>query len=470
MLKDKWDEMSSKNKRIVTIVGAAVFMLLIIWFFSGDTPERERRGNEDTVRHILTDRDTRDVSIDGLAAQLRISNQQQDELRNELNTLQRSLDQKSQRADSSEEMRRELDALHGQLEMLIEQNMDLARIADERAPVSPNRAIPGSGNRPLEDGESPFEVLGITPDAQQQREQRDPYEIDPEDVFSRPIQTAQTQWEEDVAGAPGQASAARNRNNVDEEDSQYEAPIAASGASGATIFQHTAQESEAERAAREAGEHGDDALYVPAGSILTGVMLNGMDAPTNSGARRDPFPSLLRLNHEAILPNRYTADIRECHMLVAGHGDLSSERAYLRAETISCIRNDGGVIEARMDAYAVGEDGKTGVRGRLVSKQGAMIARSLVAGFMSGASSAFDVSPIPVIQTGANQSGNTQYQSNFSPSMFQGAAAQGASQALDRVAQFYVDMAENIFPVIEVDAGREIELIMTRGASLKIRN
>ena len=99
-----------------------------------------------------------------------------------------------------------------------------------------------------------------------------------------------------------------------------------------------------------------------------------------------------------------------------------------------------------------------------------MIARSMVAGFMSGASQAFDVSPIPVIQTGSNVGGTSQYQSNFSPPMFQGAAAQGASQALDRVAQFYVEMAENIFPVIEVDAGREIELIMTRGASLKIRS
>lgn len=469
MLKEKWDEMSSKNKRIVTILSAAVFMLLIIWFFSGDTPERERRGNDDTVRHILTDRDTRDVSIDGLAAQLRISNQQTDELRNELNTLQRSMEQTSQRADSSEDMRRELDALHGQLEMLIEQNMDLARIADERAPVSPNRAIPNSGTRLLEDGESPFEAFGIAPQSQgQDAVERDPYEVDPDDVFSRPIRAAQPNWDES-ADTPGRASAARNRGEEGEEG-QDQTPVAASGASGVTIFQHTAQESDTERAAREAADQVEDALYIPATSILTGVMLNGMDAPTNSGARRDPFPSLLRLNHEAILPNRYTADIRECHMLIAGHGDLSSERAYLRAETISCIRNDGGVIEARIDAYAVGEDGKTGIRGRLVSKQGAMIARSLVAGFMSGASSAFDVSPIPVIQTGSNQGGTTQYQSNFSPSMFQGAAAQGASQALDRVAQFYVDMAENIFPVIEVDAGREVELILTRGASLQIRN
>lgn len=50
-----------------------------------------------------------------------------------------------------------------------------------------------------------------------------------------------------------------------------------------------------------------------------------------------------------------------------------------------------GVIEAKLDSYAVGEDGKAGVRGRVVSKQGQIIAKSLMAGFLGGVSEAFDV-------------------------------------------------------------------------------
>ena len=69
-------------------------------------------------------------------------------------------------------------------------------------------------------------------------------------------------------------------------------------------------------------------------------------------------------------------------MIVGGFGDLGSERAYLRAETLTCVRTDGGVIEVPLDAYAVGEDGKVGIRGRLVSKQGALLAKALQAGFM----------------------------------------------------------------------------------------
>ncbi|EET4634661.1 conjugal transfer protein TraB, partial [Escherichia coli O157:H7] len=209
-------------------------------------------------------------------------------------------------------------------------------------------------------------------------------------------------------------------------------------------------------------------IYLPSGSILTGVLINGMDAPTSQGARRDPFPSTLRIQKEAILPNRFRADVRECFLIVSGYGDLSSERAYLRGETFSCVRDDGGVIEAKLDSYAVGEDGKAGVRGRVVSKQGQIIAKSLMAGFLGGVSEAFDVNPVPVVST--NPGSNTQYQSVFSDQMLQGAAVKGASKALDRIAQFYIDMAEGIFPVIEVDAGRQVDIIVTKGTKLQIRS
>ncbi len=202
--------------------------------------------------------------------------------------------------------------------------------------------------------------------------------------------------------------------------------------------------------------------------MITGSLINGMDAPTNQGARREPFPATLRIDKEAILPNQYRADVRECFVVIGGYGDLSSERAYLRSETLSCVREDGGVIESLLDAYAVGEDGKAGVRGRLVSKQGQIIAKSMMAGFLGGLSKAFDINPIPAINT--NPSNQTSYQSVFSNDLFQGAAVKGASQALDRIAQFYIDMAKDIFPVIEVDAGRQIDLIVTRGVTLQLRS
>lgn len=73
----------------------------------------------------------------------------------------------------------------------------------------------------------------------------------------------------------------------------------------------------------------------------------------------------------------------------------------LTGERLSCIRADGKAIETKIDMYAVGEDGKAGVRGRLVSKTGALLSKALLAGFMEGFSNVFTKSPVTVIATGS---------------------------------------------------------------------
>jgi len=208
----------------------------------------------------------------------------------------------------------------------------------------------------------------------------------------------------------------------------------------------------------------DEPVFLPMGTIMTGRLLNGMDAPTGAGARKDPFPSTIRIDHEAILPNRYTADIRECFLQLGGYGDMSSERAYLRSEAISCVRDDGKVIETRIDGYAVGEDGKVGVRGRLVSKQGTLIARSLVAGFFSGFAEAMDKAKIPALST----NGSSGYENVLNTNTLQSGVSSGASSAMERISDFYLEMAEGMFPVIEIDADRSVDIILTRGQHLEI--
>ena len=76
----------------------------------------------------------------------------------------------------------------------------------------------------------------------------------------------------------------------------------------------------AERTTEEGEALPEDAVLIPAGSILRGVLLSGMDAPTGRQSRRDPYPALARLKHDAILPNRFRADVRECFLVLAGYG------------------------------------------------------------------------------------------------------------------------------------------------------
>ncbi|WP_137887493.1 TraB/VirB10 family protein [Pseudomonas sp. 2FE] len=216
-------------------------------------------------------------------------------------------------------------------------------------------------------------------------------------------------------------------------------------------------------------------VTLPAGSILSGVLVTGMDAPTGKQAQRDPFPSLVRIKNEAILPNRFRADFRECFLIAGGWGDLSSERAYLRSERLSCVRNDGSVLEASLEAYATGEDGKAGIRGRLVSKQGQILARSLMAGFMQGVASAFTVQKVPTINvTRSNGDDNSEvspvYEQAMDSNALQSAGFAGAGSALERIADFYLEMAESIFPVIEIDAMRDVDFIVNKGMTVKFNS
>lgn len=206
-------------------------------------------------------------------------------------------------------------------------------------------------------------------------------------------------------------------------------------------------------------------IYLPKGSILTGVLISGLDAPTAASAADTPVPVLVRVKKEAILPNYATLqEVNECFALMAGYGDLSSERAMLRGESITCVRKDKSVIEADFRSYAVGEDGKNGLKGTLVTRNSTVLANAMLAGFASGLSSMFNVNPVPVIST--DSQGTQQYQDVFDVSALQGGAAKGASEAMDRLADYYMELADAIHPVIEVGAGRVVDMVVTTGTTL----
>lgn len=419
MFKSFWNKLNHKQKRITVAVGSLATIGAIVYFSGGsDVPDKKVKKRDEAIRSVLTDKSTRDISIDSLSASMRIANRENELLKKQIDEVTKELEKTKSESVKSDTLDKQLDELRG----------ELAIIQERQEKAAASYAAPAVDEEVDEDGQ-PIPI-GVKPQSQPDFEYEEAKTA--KEIFQR-------------APAP---SATKN------SDTGERIPL--------KILSH-AQPVE-KKTVKEVVE---EEVYIPSGSILTGVLLNGLDAPTGQGARRDPFPSALRIQKEAILPNRFRADVRECFMIVSGYGDLSTERAFMRGETISCIREDGGVIEARLNSYVVGEDGKAGMRGRLVSKQGQIIAKSLMAGFLGGVANAFDVNPVPVLST--SPSGTTEYQKTMSSDMLQGAAMKGASSALDRVAKFYIDMAESMFPVVEIDAGRQVDIIVTGGVSLKIR-
>lgn len=212
----------------------------------------------------------------------------------------------------------------------------------------------------------------------------------------------------------------------------------------------------------------DPSVFLPAGTMITTLLLNGMDAPTGRSAQQQPLPVLARVKTDANMPNRFMADIRECRLIGAAWGDLSSERAYIRAETLSCIRADGGVIEVKIKAFATGEDGKFGLRGPVVEKRGQMVGRAALAGFLGAAATALQPQRIATIST--NGGSDAQYQQNTGAGAAEAGAYGGISGAADRLADYYIKRADELVPVIEISAGREVTFVVQEGKSLDLRS
>jgi len=63
-------------------------------------------------------------------------------------------------------------------------------------------------------------------------------------------------------------------------------------------------------------------IYLPSGSFFSSVMITGLNAPTAMAADKSPMPVVFRIKKEAVLPNNFRADIRECHAIGEAVGDL----------------------------------------------------------------------------------------------------------------------------------------------------
>ncbi len=213
------------------------------------------------------------------------------------------------------------------------------------------------------------------------------------------------------------------------------------------------------------GPKGDKDIYIPSGSFMRAVLLGGLDASTGGQAQNNPWPVLMRVQNNAFLPNRYRAKVKECFVLGSGYGDLSSERAFLRLESLSCVLSDGQVIDTTAKGYVVGEDGKAGMRGRLVSKQGQVLANALLTGLVSGigqgvsmASTNYAMSPlggVGIVPPGQQ---------------VEAGVGAGIGTSLGKLSQYYMTLADKIFPIIEIDAGRVVDIVLTKGMKLGIQS
>lgn len=202
--------------------------------------------------------------------------------------------------------------------------------------------------------------------------------------------------------------------------------------------------------------------YVPSGTFVRGRLTSGVVASTAVSASSDPQPIHMELVDYGTLPRDFKTDLKKCFLIGSAYGDLPSERVYMRLETLSCVeRKTEEVIEIKVDGYVSGEDGANGMRGRVVDRSGPAMRNAFMGGFISGMGQFISGSQGGVTQI--SPAGVTSQQALSAMEMVKGGAGRGIGNAFEKLSDFYIKRAEQLQPVIEIEPGRQIDVVFKGG-------
>ena len=211
--------------------------------------------------------------------------------------------------------------------------------------------------------------------------------------------------------------------------------------------------------------------WLPAGAHAEAVVLAGVDAAAGVSSQGDPRPVLLRIIGPAWTAAEGGAalqvDVDGCTVTGAAHGDLSSEKVYVRFRTMTCAGpRPGTVIETDVAGFVAGS-GKTGVRGPVVSREGALVEKAFLAGMISGVGQGVAQAFQPAIQSGAVATGGGAAVANSAlADIGRAGLGAGASSAGQKVADYMIRRAEQYQPVIQLQAGTKVTLVFLEGARI----
>ncbi|HHP6324819.1 TrbI/VirB10 family protein [Acinetobacter baumannii] len=200
--------------------------------------------------------------------------------------------------------------------------------------------------------------------------------------------------------------------------------------------------------------------FIPDGSFVRVVMINGVDAPTGGQAQSDPIPVVFQTVGKFDMPNNYKMNIKGCRFVGAAWGELSSERVKATIQSGNCIIN-GQTVPIQIKGQVVGEDGKTGIRGRVVTKQGQILAKAALASAMEAIGGLYG----STVGT-ASQSALGTVRTISGSELKQAAVGGAISGGAEKLSDFYMQRANDLFPVIEVSAGRTLEIVVQQGGTV----
>lgn len=196
----------------------------------------------------------------------------------------------------------------------------------------------------------------------------------------------------------------------------------------------------------------------PANVSVRAILISSVDAVCRLDAQSDPIPVKLRLLDDGHLPGGVTVKLKGCLIGASAYGDISSERVYMRLENLTKVNPNGQAIETEVTGYVSGEDGRFGMRGTVVDRSAKILKPALGSGILSGIAQ--------TLQSACARPSRETINAYTVGADFAQNSAGGAADAFSMLASYYIKRAEQVQPVLQVDAGRIVDITFTQGFSM----
>nr|WP_068090278.1 TraB/VirB10 family protein [Novosphingobium rosa] len=205
-------------------------------------------------------------------------------------------------------------------------------------------------------------------------------------------------------------------------------------------------------------------IFLPPG-FMKARLLTGIDALASKDATQNPEPLIARVQAPAVLPNDVKANLAGCFVIGNATGSLAKERVEVQLVSLSCVDFDEhSVVDQPIKGFFVDTDGKKGLSGKVVTRAGAALARSFIAGTVSGFASAVE-NTFGSTSTSALGSVRTLDASDAAKTSLAG----GLSKSSDKLTDFYLDLARQAGPIVEVGAAKDVVVVIQEGVTLEIK-
>ena len=206
----------------------------------------------------------------------------------------------------------------------------------------------------------------------------------------------------------------------------------------------------------EKKKQGRDGVFLNI-SFLRATTLQGGKYSVLQEAKAEPEPILFHVDAPSVLPNSVRASLVQCFIMGEASGNLQKEAIDVRLVSLACEDKAGrNLVYAKAHGYVADMSGQIGIQGKVKTKMDNLALRSLLFGMLEGASEKLSQS----LTTQSVASGVIEKQikaEDVGSSML----AEGIGEASENLLQVYNKLLAMTMPVIEIGAGREVDIIFS---------